>query len=255
MNLLSFKLGALSALALGLLNSCYFNSAGHLFDKASHESAVYLADITPGSKVYADDSHCYIELPRYRVGAPVVTQYSIFEKEKSDAQKQAEANWRHKTGDTTMVTIPLDFAMYLVGKSDSPDLPSCMNRVDEAPEDVKKRCQSFPIVRTPQAAARHKFEYSSPAAPLWYTLGALEWLCVDFPISCVENCLAGVCVAGMKYTEWQEEAAAKSKAQNAYKFNGYSATQQANMAAYEAGRQAYMNAGNAGDTYYGQTTY
>lgn len=34
------------------------------------------------------------------------------------------------------------------------------------------------------------YKHTSSAAALWYTLGVFDWLCVDLPITCVENSLA-----------------------------------------------------------------
>ncbi len=179
----SLPLIAVVSLSLPALNSCYFNSAGHLFEKASYHAAADMADLKPGSNIYTDGQNYYVELPRYRAGKPVRTQMAAFGQEQVSAKLVKEPE-----GESVVVSIPADYAMYLAGKSKSPSEPSFMVRVKEDIEDIKGRCQSIPAVRTPKES-RCYFTYTSPAAAGWYTLGVLDWLCVDLPVTCVENSL------------------------------------------------------------------
>ncbi len=168
-----------------LLNSCYFNSAGHIFDNASHTSAVFASDIEIGDYVYRWESNQnhYVELPRYRYDTPIITQYP------DDDQGSNSRELTALKGETVMVRIPVEFANYLTGELWGTTTPSYME-----PEDLsstfKSRATQIPIVRKPEEY-RHVFTYTSPNAAGWYMLGILDWLCIDLPITCLENCMAG----------------------------------------------------------------
>lgn len=176
--------GALSCSLL--VNSCYFNSAGHIFDQASYRAGSTTTDVrTDGSQVVYQDSDgdYYIELPRYRVGKPVQTQYSAF------SQKNESASTMQRKGEVDMYKIPKDFAMYLAGKANGPQTPSYMDRVSyggwvKYSDDTIK----MPIVRKP-GEYTETWRYKSPNAFWLYSAGVLDWLCVDLPVTCVENAL------------------------------------------------------------------
>ena len=174
------------------LSSCYFNSAGHLFDKAGYSAKAKSEDAKPGQYVYTDGSKYYVELPRYRVGKPIKTQYSVGKKD--DRQEKVRA-----TGGTDVFEIPADFAMYLTGQRKSPSTPSAMTRVEK---DIITTTATIklPIV-FPGGASSVDYKYSSGAAAWWYTAGIFDWLCVDLPITCVENSLATVGILCMAYLE------------------------------------------------------
>ncbi len=234
---------------LCLLNSCYFNSAGHIFDKASHDAAVDMADLKPNSTVYADGSKYYVELPRYRAGKPVRTQYSVGE------QKQLQDKLR-KTNDTTMVEIPRDFAMYLTGKHSGNAVPTYVRRATESPADIKQRSSTLTTTIAPKAY-RFDFRHTSPAAAGWYTLGVLDWLCVDLPITCVENSLAICGISIMLLNEAAEEAKRNPSAGYDGPTTVSSSSSEAQYRAYEAelyqkdqaARREWINAGNSGYDY------
>ncbi len=162
------------------LSSCYFNSAGHLFDKAGYSAKAKSEDAKPGQFVYTDGSKYYVELPRYRVGKPIKTQYSVGEKDKRTEEIRA-------TGGTDVFEIPADFAMYLTGQRKSPSTPSSMTKVGK---DIitTTATTKLPIV-FPGGSSSMDYRYSSGAAAWWYTAGIFDWLCIDLPITCVENSL------------------------------------------------------------------
>ncbi len=181
--------GTACALTAAMLSNCYFNSAGHIFDKASYDALTSTADIRPGDLLYCDSGRYYVELPRYRWDYPVRTQYSALEDEE-DRKKTLT-----KKSDYELVEIPEDYAMYLIGKRNQPTTPSFMNRVGNNAEAIKKRSQTYKIARTPKETLCH-FHYNSPSSFGWYTLGVLDWLCVDLPITCTENALVAALFAG-----------------------------------------------------------
>ncbi len=245
MNMNSAKLLTAGVLPLVLFNSCYFNSAGHIFDKASHKAAVNMADLTSGSNIYVDGDSYYVELPRYRAGKPILTQYYVDdETERKEVLKP--------TGDTTMVEIPQNYAMYLTGQNNAPATPGYMQKSEEAPDDIKKRSLTLTTVRTPEAA-RHDFRYSSPNAAGWYTLGVLDWLCVDLPVTCVENSLV---LCGLVYIAL--DAAAKERAEQERKFQesisdkpGFSSEEASIIIMQRNYEDAYREVLKAQGNYYG----
>ena len=162
------------------LSSCYFNSAGHLFGKAGYKAQAKSEDAKPGQYVYTDGSKYYVDLPRYRVGKPIKTQYSVGEKDKRTEEIRA-------TGDTDVFEIPADFAMYLTGQRQTPTTPSSMTKVDGS-VITSTATTKLPIV-LPGGSSSVDYKYSSGAAAWWYTAGIFDWLCIDLPITCVENSL------------------------------------------------------------------
>lgn len=175
-----------------VLNSCYFNSAGHLFEKASYRAAADVTDLKSGDSVYCKGGEYYIELPRYRFGKVIRTQYNAFETSPMNPAV------KHRLGpdDIDMFRIPSEYAMYLTGQADAPVEPAFFERVDDA-ESIKSGATTLSVNRAPE-----KYEYfyrhTSSAAGWWYTAGVLDWLCVDLPVTCLENSLllsGGILVA------------------------------------------------------------
>ncbi len=166
--------------ALVLLDGCYFNSAGHIFDQAFYGALTTTADLRPGDALYCDDGDYYVELPRYRYDVPVKTQYNAL-KDEEEPKKTLT-----KKGGSELIQIPEDYALYLMGRQGSPSSPSFMKRIGGDAELIKRRCQKFSIARTPKDSLCH-FKYVSPASFGWCCLGVLDWLCVDLPITCLEN--------------------------------------------------------------------
>ncbi len=190
------KASTIVAMAATLgLSSCYFNSAGHLFDKAGYKAQVDSADAKVGQYVYTDGTNYYVQLPRYRYGKPIVTQMVVGEDKKEAVAK--------KTGGVDVFTIPEDFAMYLIGKRNAPAAPSFMTKADENVIKTTATTQ-IPIVRD-GGASKMEYRYSSPNKAWWYTAGVFEWLCVDLPITCVENALAISGFAVMLYVDTAQE--------------------------------------------------
>lgn len=163
-----------------LVNSCYFNSAGHLFGKAGYKASANSSDTQVGKYVYMYGGEYFVELPRYRQGKKILTQYSAFSKDTRTAGAQP-------TGDVSMFRIPADFAMYLTGQAKAPSTPSYMLPVNNENE-VKSGARM--TITSRGADSSHEFTYSSPNAAWWYTAGVFEWLCVDLPVSITENALA-----------------------------------------------------------------
>ena len=166
-----------------LLNSCYFNSAGHIFDKASYQASSFTRELKSDKNqvVYTDGSDYYVELTRYRMGKPVVTQYSVFSQDETSDKDKLQVRGK------VMFRIPRDFAMYLTGQAKGPDVPSEMTLVKNGAE-IKSRCSTLPIVKNAGKYAE-VWQHRSSAAPWLYTAGVFDWLCVDLPMTCVENAI------------------------------------------------------------------
>ncbi len=106
-----------------------------------------------------------MELPRYRVGKPIKTQYTVGEKDKRTVEVRA-------TGGKDVFEIPSDFAMYLTGQKKSPSTPSSMAKVDKS-IITKTATTKLPIV-FPGGASSLDYKYSSGAAAWWYTVGIFD---------------------------------------------------------------------------------
>lgn len=196
--------GTACALTAAMLSNCYFNSAGHIFDKASYDALTSTADIRPGDLLYCDGGRYYVELPRYRWDYPVRTQFSALEDEEERKKTLTKKN------DYELVEIPEDYAMYLAGKRNQPTTPSFMKRIGNNAEAIKKRSQTYKIARTPKETLCH-FHYNSPSSFGWYTLGVLDWLCVDLPITCTENALVAALFAGFVLSAAENPSMMKPK--------------------------------------------
>lgn len=207
-----------------LLSSCYLNTAGHIFDKAKYDAVVTTQNIKgkDGQVVYSDGESHYIKVSRYRVGKPITTQYNALV---TEDEKSVERQYKGES----VVKIPANYARYLTGKAGSPTKPKYMEPVSNS---VLNRCTTTsPIVRTPRNY-EHQFRYTSPAAAGYYTLGVLDWLCVDLPVTCVENALlvTAVGLASMDTTSTN----------TAGNYDNYGAT---------GGNYGYSSAGAGGSSY------
>lgn len=172
----------LSAALLLALNSCYFNSTGHIFDAASHNAAVMTGLVKAGQTIWFDGSNYYIYLPRYRYDTKVITQYSAGGMRDSDGVKRLS-----KSGKEQFVKISAEMADYMRGISNK--VP--VSTVEQADESIKEKCSTtYTAVRAVPDDDLTEFRYRSSAAPWLYTAGVFNWLCVDLPITCVENSLA-----------------------------------------------------------------
>lgn len=199
--------GTALVLSAALLSSCYFNSAGHIFDKASYNAVTNTADIRPGHTLYVDEGCYYVELPRYRYDVPIRTQYSVFK----DAPERKKV--LRKKNDSELMQIPEDYAMYLIGKRSQPTTPSFMKRVTSGAEVIKKRAKTYQIARSPQETLSH-FRYDSPSSFGWYCLGVLDWLCVDLPVTCTENALVAGLFAGMVLSAAENPSSLSSRSKS-----------------------------------------
>lgn len=179
----------LSGLAFTVaLNSCYFNSAGKIVDKASYKALSTTSDIAQNQLIYCKGGQYYIELPRYRNEKPAKLHYSITDDE--DKTKYTPTLVRNAKD---MFRIPQDFALYLAGKAKGPKTPSEMVLQQDGEEIKKSADSTMKIVRTADKySLEHK--YRSPNAPWLWTAAVFDWLCVDLPITLVENSLV---ISGM----------------------------------------------------------
>lgn len=167
-----------------VLNSCYFNSAGKIVDKASYKALSTTSDITQNQLIYCKGGQYYIELPRYRNEKPAKLHYSITDDE--DKTKYTPTLVRNAKD---MFLIPQDFAMYLAGKAKGPKTPTEMVLQQDGEEIKQSADSTMKIVRTADKySLEHK--YRSPNAPWLWTAAVFDWLCVDLPITLVENSLA-----------------------------------------------------------------
>ncbi len=250
------------ALAMGL-NSCYFNSAGKIVDKASYKALSTTADIAQHQLIYCKNGQYYIELPRYRNEKPVKLHYSITdEKDKTPFTPTLVPNTRD------MFRIPRDFAMYLAGKAKGPKRPSEMVFQRDGEEIKNSADSTMKIVRT---ADKYNLEhkYRSPNAPWLWTAAVFDWLCVDLPVTCVENGLAitGVValvpfavLADMHETgeKARKEREAAIRAQEAAARQQQQALEQARAEAVASGAAYYatcVRCGGSGIALYQVTTY
>lgn len=174
------------AVLLLALNSCYFNSTGHIFDAASHNAAIKLSDVQVGQTVYSNGTDYYTYLPRYRYDTEVVTQYSAGGLRDSDGRKVLTNEQNQQ-----FVKISPDLANYMRGVGSTPPV----GIVDAADESIKDTCTTtFSATRSIPDSTLREYRYRSSSAPWLYTAGVFNWLCVDLPITCVENSLAIPCV-------------------------------------------------------------
>ncbi len=172
----------LSVALLLALNSCYFNSTGHIFDAASHNAAVMTGLVKAGQTIWFDGSNYYIYLQRYRYDTKVITQYSAGGLRDSDGEKRLS-----NSGKEQFVKITPEMADYMRGISNK--VP--VSTVEQADESIKEKCSTtYTAVRAMPDDDLTEFRYRSSAAPWLYTAGVFNWLCVDLPITCVENSLA-----------------------------------------------------------------
>ncbi|MBE6409562.1 MAG: hypothetical protein E7034_03065 [Akkermansiaceae bacterium] len=248
------------ALATLVLQSCYFNSAGHIFDKISYNAEVKMSEAT-GCVLHDEyaDEYYLSDMRFYRVGKPVKTQYSAWD---SDKRKSVSA-FRGFTD----VEIPEDYARYLMGKSSKPSGVSFAYPVSLS-EYRKGSMTRYNIVNTPideDISFTHKSKNG-----FWLGLaGVFDWLCVDLPVTCVENSLAiaGCCavapfamLADLHETgeKIRKEREAAIRAQEAAERQQLLARQQARAQAVASGAAYYATCarcGGSGSIRYKVTTY
>lgn len=163
------------------LSSCYFNSAGHIINAGSYQAKVSTSDAKPGHTIYNKNGRYYTELSRYRNDSKVITQYNAFENNTTTMDKSYDGK--------QMCEIPADYALYLTGQSNVSVQPAFLRPVDES--DIKANGTSMTIVREGKYKAE-RFDYRSSALPWLWTAATFDWLCVDLPMTCVENSLMPV---------------------------------------------------------------
>lgn len=159
------------------LSSCYFNSAGHIVNAGSYTAKVKTDKIQPGQVVYQKDGRYYAELARYRNDEKVITQYCFHE----DKQREMDYSYQGKQ----LCEIPADYAQYITGQSGASVTPSFLRPVKDE-SAITESATKLPIVRV-GAYQDKMFEYRSPNLPWLWTAAVFDWLCVDLPVTCVEN--------------------------------------------------------------------
>ena len=174
------KLNVFVGVALCLLPGCYFNTAGHIFGKASYNATANTKDVKVGDTIYRDSSgEYYIELPRYRTDKKIITQYTL-------SGDNSRPIITESAGDTNLFQISSSYAMYLAGKGGSAK-PSFLTLVKNA-DSIKRQADKLTVSRVGESVSTG-YRYNSPNSIWWYTAGAFDWLCVDLPVTCVENSL------------------------------------------------------------------
>lgn len=172
----------LATAASAFTSGCYFNSAGYFTHQAGYDATSLVQSVKTGESVLTDGAHYYIELERFRFEVPREVMYSAFDDEKQEKPVLTP------TGEYELFEIPADFAMFLTGKETGPDKPAFMNRVANADEVKSTATTRMPIVAKP-ANYVELYKYKSPNAGWWYTAAVFDWICVDMPITCVQNSL------------------------------------------------------------------
>lgn len=164
-------------------SGCYFNSAGHIFRKASYDAQINTHSLQ--DFLYYDGKDYYAEFYQYRVGEKVITQYSALKK----GQKK---EYEYIPSGCVLCRLPHDLASYLITGRGNSELMK-LDLVEKNAQELKDKCTRIPITRKPKKAVL-LYKYKSPNAFWYYLAGSFDWLCVDLPITCLENSLAIVLV-------------------------------------------------------------
>lgn len=160
-----------------LFCSCYMNTSGHLFAMGGYK-ATYQPE-PQSSFVYQHGSDYYIELRRYR--DPVTTHYNVF--------KDNEKTGLVDTEGVDLFQIDSAYAMYLTGAASSPSSPSSIKRINSRSEADEIIFESKKLPARRPIVSGHKERWTAGSAPFWYTIGVLDLLVVDMPITILENAL------------------------------------------------------------------
>ena len=185
----------LSTIALAgtsfVLSSCYSNTSGMIFDKASYNAGVKASDIKSGQTLYSDGQNYYTYVPRYRYDMPsyfhnYVGSYCIPDipvKEGLGIVKKSNKPELSEKG-TQLVQLQPEYAQYLLGKGPAP-AASTLTAVDK---DVLQKCMARESTTIAGSdTTLQQFDYSSPNAFWLYTAGVFDFLCVDIPFTCIGN--------------------------------------------------------------------
>lgn len=185
-----------------LTSGCYFNSAGHIFSRASYNATANTNDLKVGDTAYRDSNgNYYIELPRYRKEKKIVTNYFLLEEAKRPVITK-------DMNDTTLFQITPEYAMYITGQRASVSPSACKLTPQSDADTIKKSADRLSVVRK-GASISTEYKYSSPNAAWFYTAGVFDWLCVDLPMTCIENSLVIVGVVTGKVMQSVGSAAAR----------------------------------------------
>lgn len=168
----------LTLLVTLLTSGCYLNTASHISALGGYDATYKPNKEAP--IVYKKESNYYIEMDRYK--KPIVTQYNLYKNQKPRPLLE-------NTGERDFFRIDSAYASYLMGGAGAAN-PTVLERVKDS-DDVDDILYSGEKIPTKNAVAlEHKERWSSSVAPLWYSLAGLDWLCVDFPVTIVENTLS-----------------------------------------------------------------
>lgn len=162
------------------LNSCWFNTAGYIFDTASYDAKATSADIAKGDKVYDKDGTYYVYLPTYKTGKGPKLVYGIGAQDnrKERCDKDGHAYFR----------IPAPYAMYLTGRSDDAVKPELVR--DDSFSGGS--CMTWPVVRTSEEKSECRFTDSCTGSSLLQLFGFVDLVCVDVPVSVASTGVATV---------------------------------------------------------------
>lgn len=120
---------AATAMAAVALSSCRTNIGSQISERDNYKAACNLADVKPGTRLLKKNGNYYLELPRYRMGKPLLTcLFNINDTFNSEPEYlemdtmdyyRIPSSYAHKltTGKTNFTTNPSDF--HLENKSES----------------------------------------------------------------------------------------------------------------------------------------
>lgn len=154
-----------------LANGC---TSEYIFRQARYKASANSADTQIGQSVYSYRGEYFVELPRYR-------QVEKKRKKRIDLKEKTASTEMRLTNGTSMMRIPEDFAMYLTGRAKAPTTPLYMIPAEDDTDTVKTG-ERMPITCS-GGSSSHEFDYRSPNAALWYTLGTIDLICIDVPIA------------------------------------------------------------------------
>lgn len=176
------------------LSSCWFNSAGYIFDKAHYQAASDTKDIKPGDSVYENDGKYYVKIPRFKIGKGPQIMYP------NDSR-----GTRHLSAGEQVFQIPADYAAYLCGNGVA-QTPEYLKAVGE--QEIEEATAMGTVRQAPQPN-QVEYKVTSPNAVWLDTAGVFEVLCVDLPVSATLTSLA---LAGFTAVTFGQQQVADIKA-------------------------------------------
>lgn len=175
-----------------LLSSCYLHSASTHYYAAGHTAACDPADAPKADTVYTDAAAAYICMPRYACNKDTQKVFCLFEEEEEPAKRysnrqEAEKQWYR---------FSREYGLWLSGKQNTPPAIVEPQPIEGLPEIAAGN--PAPIVRSPQSQ-RLPFRYTSSSPALHITLGVLQTVLVDVPLSMLGS------MVGILTGIWEED--------------------------------------------------